>query len=66
MEQPADRGAQLLNGISGGFMTDRDYRNRIEDRDSLESWISSRLGISDLLFAASDRVLRRQPVLWTL
>jgi iron complex outermembrane receptor protein len=31
---------------------DRDYRN--EDA-SLESWVSSRLGISDLLFAASDR-----------
>jgi vitamin B12 transporter len=38
---------------SSGFMTDRDYRN--EDASS-ESWISSRLGISDLLFAASDRV----------
>jgi iron complex outermembrane receptor protein len=33
-------------------MVDRDYRN--EDASS-ESWISSRLGISDLLFAASDR-----------
>jgi iron complex outermembrane receptor protein len=31
---------------------DRDYRN--EDASS-ESWVSSRLGISDLLFAASDR-----------
>jgi iron complex outermembrane receptor protein len=31
---------------------DRDYRN--EDASS-ESWISSRLGISDLLFASSDR-----------
>jgi iron complex outermembrane receptor protein len=38
--------------FSNGFMADRDYRN--EDA-SLESWISSRLGISDLLFAASDR-----------
>jgi iron complex outermembrane receptor protein len=38
--------------FSTGFMTDRDYRN--EDASS-ESWISSRLGISDLLFAASDR-----------
>ena len=37
---------------SSGFMPDRDYRN--EDASS-ESWISSRLGISDLLFAASDR-----------
>ena len=33
-------------------MADRDYRN--EDASS-ESWVSSRLGISDLLFAASDR-----------
>ncbi|MGA3372788.1 MAG: TonB-dependent receptor [Terracidiphilus sp.] len=31
---------------------DRDYRN--EDASS-ESWVSSRLGISDLLFATSDR-----------
>ncbi len=38
--------------FSTGFMADRDYRN--EDASS-ESWISSRLGISDLLFAASDR-----------
>jgi len=38
--------------FSTGFMSDRDYRN--EDASS-ESWISSRLGISDLLFAASDR-----------
>jgi iron complex outermembrane receptor protein len=38
--------------LSTGFMTDRDYRN--EDA-SLESWTGSRLGISDLLFAASDR-----------
>jgi iron complex outermembrane receptor protein len=33
-------------------MADRDYRN--EDA-SFESWVSTRLGISDLLFAASDR-----------
>src|SRR5580698_3940974 len=33
-------------------LNDRDYRN--EDASS-ESWISSRLGITDLLFAASDR-----------
>ena len=33
-------------------MPDRDYRN--EDASS-ESWIGSRLGITDLLFAASDR-----------
>jgi vitamin B12 transporter len=38
--------------FSTGFMADRDYRN--EDASS-ESWISSRLGVSDLLFAASDR-----------
>ena len=38
--------------FSTGFMADRDYRN--EDASS-ESWVSSRLGISDLLFAASDR-----------
>lgn len=38
--------------FSTGFMADRDYRN--EDTSS-ESWVSSRLGISDLLFAASDR-----------
>jgi iron complex outermembrane receptor protein len=38
--------------FSTGFMTDRDYRN--EDASS-ESWVSSRLGISDFLFAASDR-----------
>jgi iron complex outermembrane receptor protein len=38
--------------FSTGFMADRDYRN--EDASS-ENWISSRLGVSDLLFAASDR-----------
>jgi iron complex outermembrane receptor protein len=38
--------------FSTGFMADRDYRN--ED-SSLESWAGSRLGVSDLLFAASDR-----------
>jgi iron complex outermembrane receptor protein len=38
--------------FSTGFTADRDYRN--EDASS-ESWISSRFGISDLLFAASDR-----------
>ena len=37
---------------STGFMADRDYRN--EDA-SAENWIGSRLGVSDLLFAASDR-----------
>jgi len=38
--------------FSTGFMTDRDYRN--EDA-SAESWIGSRLGVTDLLFAGSDR-----------
>ena len=38
--------------FSTGFMTDRDYRN--EDA-SAEGWMGSRLGITDLLFAASDR-----------
>jgi iron complex outermembrane receptor protein len=38
--------------FSTGFMTDRDYRN--EDA-ALESWLNSRVGISDLLFASSDR-----------
>jgi len=40
------------HNFSTGFMADRDYRN--EDASS-ESWVSSRLGISDLLFATSDR-----------
>jgi iron complex outermembrane receptor protein len=38
--------------FSTGFIADRDYRN--EDA-SLESWASSRLGVTDLLFAGSDR-----------
>jgi len=38
--------------FSEGFMTDRDYRN--EDT-SAESWVGSRLGVTDLLIAASDR-----------
>ena len=38
--------------FSTGFMTDRDYRN--ED-SSLELWAGSRLGVTDLLFAGSDR-----------
>ncbi len=37
---------------STGFMADRDYRN--EDASS-ENWVSSRLGVSDLMFASSDR-----------
>lgn len=38
--------------FSTGFMADRDYRN--EDA-SVESWTGSRLGVTDLLFAGSDR-----------
>lgn len=38
--------------FSTGFMTDRDYRN--EDA-ATEGWIGSRLGVTDLLFAGSDR-----------
>lgn len=38
--------------FSTGFMTDRDYRN--EDA-MFESWANSWLGVTDLLFAASDR-----------
>jgi iron complex outermembrane receptor protein len=38
--------------FSTGFMADRDYRN--EDA-SAESWIGSRLGVTDLMFAGSDR-----------
>ncbi len=38
--------------FSTGFMVDRDYRN---ETASAESWTGTRLGITDLLFAASDR-----------
>src|SRR5579863_8937460 len=38
--------------FSTGFMADRNYRN--EDA-SAEGWIGSRLGVTDLLFAGSDR-----------
>ena len=38
--------------FSTGFMTDRDYRN--ED-SAVEAWAGSRLGVTDLLFAGSDR-----------
>ncbi len=38
--------------FSTGFMADRDYRN--EDA-STEVWHGSRLGLTDLLFASSDR-----------
>jgi outer membrane cobalamin receptor len=44
--------ATAERNFSTGFMTDRDYRN--EDA-SAESWSASRLGVLDLLFAASDR-----------
>lgn len=40
------------HNLSTGFIADRDYRN--EDA-ALESWLSSRLGLTDLLVAASDR-----------
>jgi len=38
--------------FSTGFMADRDYRNMDA---SAESWVGSRLGVTDLLFATSDR-----------
>jgi outer membrane cobalamin receptor len=38
--------------FSTGFIADRDYRN--EDA-SLETWVGSQLGVTDLLFAGSDR-----------
>lgn len=38
--------------FSTGFIADRDYRD--EDA-SAESWMGSRLGVTDLLFAGSDR-----------
>lgn len=44
--------ATAERNFSTGFMADRDYRN--EDA-SAENWSESRLGITDLLFAASDR-----------
>ena len=37
---------------STGFTADRDYRN---EETSLESWVGSKLGATDLLFAGSDR-----------
>ena len=45
--------------FSTGFMADRDYRN--EDASG-ESWLGSRLGVTDLLFASSEPVLRRSSV----
>lgn len=44
--------ATAERNFSTGFMTDRDYRN--EDA-SVESWYGSKLGVTDLLFASSDR-----------
>jgi iron complex outermembrane receptor protein len=44
--------ATAERNFSTGFMADRDYRN--EDA-SLESWNGTHLGITDLLFASSDR-----------
>jgi iron complex outermembrane receptor protein len=38
--------------FSTGFMADRDYRN--EDA-SVENWLGSRLGVTDMLIAISDR-----------
>jgi len=38
--------------FSTGFMADRDYRN---ESASAESWIGTRLGITDILLAGSDR-----------
>ena len=38
--------------FSTGFMADRDYRNQDA---SAENWLGSRLGITDVLVAASDR-----------
>jgi iron complex outermembrane receptor protein len=40
------------HNLSTGFTTDRDYRN---ETASNEDWLSSWLGLTDLLFAASDR-----------
>jgi len=38
--------------FSTGFITDRDYRN---DDATSESWITSKLGVSNLMLAVSDR-----------
>jgi len=40
------------HNLSTGFTEDRDYRNEMA---SNEEWFSSRLGLTDLLMAASDR-----------
>ena len=44
--------ATATRNFSTGFLPDRDYCN---ENASLESWIGSRLGLTDLLLAASDR-----------
>lgn len=44
--------ATAERNFSTGFMADRDYRN--EDA-SAESWLGTRLGVTDLMFAGSDR-----------
>lgn len=44
--------ATAERNFSTGFMADRDYRN--EDA-AVESWSASRLGVTDLMLAASDR-----------
>jgi iron complex outermembrane receptor protein len=44
--------ATATRNFSTGFMADRDYRN--EDA-SAENWLGSRLGLTDVLLAASDR-----------
>jgi outer membrane cobalamin receptor len=38
--------------FSTGFIPDRDYRN---ENASVESWVGSRLGVTDVLLAGSDR-----------
>jgi iron complex outermembrane receptor protein len=44
--------ATASRDFSEGFMADRDYRN---ENASAESWSATRLGVSDLLVASSDR-----------
>jgi vitamin B12 transporter len=49
------RGSEVLAGsrdFSDGFIPDRDYRT---EGASSESWIPSRIGTTDLLFAGDDR-----------
>ena len=49
--------------FSTGFMPDRDYRNLAL---SSLSQLKSRLGAGSILFAYSDRPIRREPVLWPI